>query len=77
MKQLNVNVTPEFERDLRKVMKDRGIKRKSDALRTLAREAAEKIERRKNYDFSELIGAALGGRENPNPKFKTEDDLWS
>lgn len=77
MKQLNLNVTPEFERDLRKFMKDRGIKRKSDALRTLAREAAGKIERRKDFDFSALIGAALGGPENPHPKFQTEDDLWS
>ncbi len=77
MKQLNLNVTPQFARDLRKFMKDRGIQRKSDALKTLAREAAEKIDRRRNYDFGELVGVALGGRENPNPKFKTEDDLWS
>ena len=70
-----MNVTPQFERDLRKFMKDRGIKRKSDALKTLAREAAEKIEKRTN--FSSWIGAALSGKPNPNPRFKSEDDLWS
>jgi Arc/MetJ-type ribon-helix-helix transcriptional regulator len=77
MKQLNVNITPEFERDLRRVMKVKGLKTKSDAVRQAVREAAERAHPTKKYDFRSLIGIALGGKENPNPRFKTEDDLWS
>lgn len=77
MKQLNVNITAAFERDLRRFMKAAGIKRKSDAVRQAVREAAERARPQKKYDFHSLIGVALGGTENPNPRFKTEDDLWS
>jgi hypothetical protein len=77
MKQLNLNVTKEFERDLKLVMKQQGIKRKSDAVRLAVREAAEKHRRKERFDFRSLIGVGLGGNPNPNPKFQTEDDLWS
>jgi hypothetical protein len=77
MKQLNLNVTPEFEKDLRRVMKSAGIKRKSDAVRQAVREAAERSHRRETTDFRSWIGLALKGRPNPKPRFKSEDDLWS
>lgn len=77
MKQLNVNITPEFERDLRRVMKHARIKRKSDAVRQAIHEMAERQARAKRTDFRSWIGLALGGKPNPNPRFKTEDDLWS
>jgi Arc/MetJ-type ribon-helix-helix transcriptional regulator len=77
MKQLNVNITPEFERDLRRLMKAGGFKTKSEAVRHAIREVAERAHPKKKYDFRSLIGVALGGKENPNPRFKTEDDLWS
>jgi Arc/MetJ-type ribon-helix-helix transcriptional regulator len=77
MKQLNVNVTDEFEKDLRRVMKAGGYKTKSEAVRQAVRQAAARAHGKKAYDFRSLIGVALGGKENPNPRFKTEDDLWS
>jgi len=77
MKQLNLNVTPEFEKDLRRVMKAGGFKTKSEAVRHAVHDVAERTQQKKAYDFRSLIGVALGGKQNPNPRFKTEDDLWS
>jgi hypothetical protein len=76
MKQLNLNVTPEFERDLKLFMKRKDIKRKSDAIRCAIREAASRTVVPKT-DFRSWIGVAAKDLPNPNPRFKTEDDLWS
>jgi hypothetical protein len=77
MKQLNLNVTPEFERDLKLFMKRKGIKRKSDAIRTALRELAERSGAKSDCDFHSLLGIGLQAPLHPNPRFKTEDDLWS
>jgi hypothetical protein len=77
MKQLNLNVTPEFERDLKLFMKRKGIKRKSDAIRTAFRELAERAKTKADCDFHSLLGIGLKAPLNPNPRFKTEDELWS
>jgi mRNA-degrading endonuclease YafQ of YafQ-DinJ toxin-antitoxin module len=77
MKQLNLNVTPEFERDLKLFMKRKGIKRKSDAIRTALRELALRATPKSNCDFHALLGIGLKAPLNPNPRFKTEDELWS
>ena len=76
MKQLNLNVTPEFERDLKLFMKRKGIRSKSDAIRSAIREAAARTAIAKT-DFRSWIGIAAKDPPNPNQKFKTEDDLWS
>ena len=77
VKQLNLNVTPEFERDLKLFMKQKGIKRKSDAIRTALRELASRAGAKTDCNFQELLGIGLKAPLNPNPRFKTEDDLWS
>ena len=77
MKQINVNVSSDFERDLKLVMKTSKIASKSEALRRLVTQEAEKIRRKKRFDFHSLIGIGVGGAPNPTPKFKSEDDLWS
>lgn len=77
MKQLNLNVTPEFERDLKLFMKRKGITRKSDAIRIALREFAEREKARSDCDFHSLLGIGLKAPLNPNPRFKTQDDLWS
>jgi hypothetical protein len=77
MKQLNLNVTPEFERDLKLFMRRKGIKRKSDAIRTALREFAERERVKSDCDFHSLLGIGLKTPVNPNPRFKTEDELWS
>jgi len=77
MRQLNLNVTPEFERDLRQFMKKKGIKSKSDAVRQAMREAAARTETNSTFDFRALLGLGLKAPLNPKPRFKSEDDLWS
>jgi hypothetical protein len=77
MKQLNLNVTPEFERDLRQFMKRKGITRKSEAVRRALREAVAQTPRNADFDFRSWIGLALKAPLNPKPRFRSEDDLWS
>lgn len=77
MKQLNLNVTPEFERDLKLLMKRRGVKNKSELIREVLREFAERERAKSDFDFHSLLGIGLKAPLNPNPRFKTEDDLWS
>ena len=77
MKQLNLNVTPQFERDLRQYMKRQGILKKSDALRLAMREAAARGDGHADYDYRSWLGLGLKSPLNPKPRFKSEDDLWS
>ena len=56
MPQLNLNVTPEFERDLEALMKARGLKNKSDAIRLAVREARLAPNPPLKLDLSALIG---------------------
>jgi len=77
MRQLNLNVTREFDRDLRLLMQARGIPNKSDAVRTAVREAAERSAGAASFDFRSLLGMGL---RSPLPRRRrrlTEDDLWS
>jgi hypothetical protein len=77
MKQLNLNVTPDFERDLRRFMKKKGIARKSDAIRQALREAVARAGVPAKYDYRSWLGLGLKAPLNPKLRFKTEDDLWS
>lgn len=74
MKQLNLNVTPEFARDLRAFMKARKIKRKSEAIRVAVHELAERS--RKPTDFHSWLGLALTKHTKPNLNPNIDDDLW-
>jgi hypothetical protein len=75
MAQLNLNVTDEFERDLRTVMKARKIKQKSDAIRYAVAAAASAEKKRR--DFAALLGVFASAKPNPHPRFKNEDELWN
>jgi len=77
MSQLNLNVTPEFERDLRRYMKQRSIKRKSDAIRQALREAVERAGSGSDYDFRAWLGLGLKAPLRRKPRFQSEDELWS
>jgi hypothetical protein len=77
MRQLSLNITPEFDRDLRRFMRERGIARKSDAVRLALREAVARSGRGKQYDFRTWLGLALKAPLRRKPKFHGEDDLWS
>ncbi len=76
MRQLNLNVTPEFERDLQQFMKKKGISRKSDAIRRAVRDAAARSAP-PPCDYRTWLGLGLREPLNPAPRFRSEDDLWS
>lgn len=77
MAQLNLNLTPQFNKDLEKYMKHKGISTKSEALRMALREIVELISTSKKSDFSSWLGAGLKAEARTDRKFKTEDDIWS
>ena len=77
MGQLNIILTPEFERDLQRLMKIRGIRTKSDAIRVAVQEIARRGAVPDPAQFGELLGAGLRAPMNAKPKFRSEDDLWS
>lgn len=77
MSQININVTPEFARDLSRYMKRKGIRQKTEAIRKAVCEAAEKVNASgKEGEFRNLLGIGLKAPLNPYPRFKTEDELW-
>jgi len=77
MRQLNLNVTPEFERDLRRFMREKGIAKKSDAIRQALHEAVAKGGGSSRSDFRSWLGLGLKAPLNPKPRFRSEDELWS
>ena len=77
MKQLNLNVTPDFERDLRNYMRLKSIPNKSDALRQALREAVARDSNHKEYDYRKWLGLGLKAPLSRRRRFKSEDDLWS
>jgi metal-responsive CopG/Arc/MetJ family transcriptional regulator len=76
MQQLNLNVTPDFERDLERYMKQRGIATKSDAIRQALREAVARAGTAE-YDYREWLGLGLRAPLRRKRRFQSEDDLWS
>jgi hypothetical protein len=78
MKQLNLQLTPEFEEELAEYMRLRRVRTKSDAVRLAVREAVARERRQPmNSDFSKWLGLGVRVPENPEPKFKSDDDLWN
>ena len=76
MQQLNLNVTPDFERDLQRYMKQRGIPTKSDAIRQALREAVARSGGG-DYDYRGWLGLGLKAPLPRKRRFHSEDDLWS
>jgi metal-responsive CopG/Arc/MetJ family transcriptional regulator len=77
MRQLNLNVTEEFERDLRRFMRQKGITKQSEAIRQALREAVAKASSASQSDYRSWLGLGLKAPLNPKPRFGSEDDLWS
>jgi len=77
MRQLNLNVTPEFERDLRQFMKRKKIASKSGAIRLALREAVTSAENGGEYDFRAWLGIGLKAPLRRKLRFRSEDELWS
>jgi len=78
MAQFNLNVDPEFEETLTRLMRLRGIKTKSGAIRWAVRCALEiEQERSTCCDFFGWIGLGKAAPENATPVFHSDDELWS
>ncbi len=73
MSQLNIQMTPEFERNLRKYMTARGIKTKSEAVRQAVEESLARIPEPTMMDWSSL---RCGFGSTPH-RFEDNDSLWS
>ncbi len=56
MTQVNIHTTPEFEEDLATLMKARGVRSKSEAIRLAVREAAAPYRAARRHDLRPLIG---------------------
>lgn len=76
MRQININVTPEFDKALSLLMASRGLSSKSAAIRVAVAEATERS-LAENTDFRSWIGAGLKAASSKRRRFKSEDDLWS
>lgn len=77
MSQLNIHLSPEFEQVLAEYMRLRGLRTKSDAIRLAVRESLEReLRRHQTPDFSAWVGLGQRSPENPNPRFRSDDDLW-
>lgn len=77
MSQINLNTTPEFERDLREIMGILGVNNKSSVIRKAVEEYLTALKKSKaKHDFSAWIGAGISENMNPAPKFSSNDALW-
>jgi len=78
MTQLNLHVTPEFQADLRRLQRLRGLRSKSEAVRLAVREALERdLRGAARADFHEWLGLGLRAPLNPSPQFASHADLWA
>jgi hypothetical protein len=77
MKRLNLNLTPEFERDLRRYMRLRRISLKSDAIHAALREAVARGPDTRGYDYRAWLRMGLKAPPNKHRRFRSEDELWS
>jgi hypothetical protein len=75
MAQLNLNTTPSFERALARLMRVRGIRSKSEAIRVAVEECAAAATRG-TADFESWLGLGTKAPLNPRPRFATHADLW-
>jgi hypothetical protein len=74
--QMNMNVTPEFEKNLAHLMKLRGFKTKSEAIRVAVEEAFQAAIRKPTFDFQGLLGLANVEPDRPGAQPITDDMLW-
>jgi hypothetical protein len=76
MSQLNIHMTEAFEKKLKRYMRVRGIKTKSDAVRTAVEESLRLAEKPRKFSINDLYGLAKNLPKTPRSQWLTEDDLW-
>jgi hypothetical protein len=77
MRQIRLNITEEFERDLRRLMRHKGITNECEAIHQAVREATTKADATRHSDFRSWLGLGLKAPLNPKPRFCSHDELWS
>ncbi|MEA2561081.1 MAG: hypothetical protein QOH06_2585 [Acidobacteriota bacterium] len=78
MPQLIIHLTPELEKALTDYMRLRRVKTKSDAVRLALLEAVDRERRGQPAPrFSQWLGLCRQAPESPNPRFHSDEDLWS
>lgn len=77
MSQISVELNPELEQALAEYMKLRHIETEAEALRAALAEVVERERPRHSQDFSRWLGIGLQAPQNPQPRFRSDDDLWS
>jgi hypothetical protein len=77
MSQLNIHMTEAFEKKLKRYMRARGIKTKSDALQQALDDAIKLTTKKPSKDsFKDLLGSANKFPQRPRRDWLSEDDLW-
>ncbi len=77
MAQLNIHLNADLEENLARLVRLKGLRSKSDAVRIAVKEAVERETRmRTTVDFGQWIGLALKAPINRKPRFQTDDDVW-
>jgi hypothetical protein len=74
---MHLKITEEFERDLRRFMRQKGITKQSEAIRQAVREAAARAGTVTRSDFQSWLGLGLKTSLKLKPRFCSDDDLWS
>lgn len=76
MQQLNIRLSAASEAELRELMRRRGLRSKSEAIRLAVAEALARTADAPAPDFRSWIGLARRLPLNPSPRFASDDDLW-
>lgn len=77
MNQINLHIDAEFEEKLKRLMRVRKFKTKSEAIRTAIDEILHReLQKTRSTDFTHWLGLAKQVSVNPKPKFRSDDDLW-
>lgn len=77
MQQLNVRLSAAARAELLELMRRRGLRSKSEAIRLAVAEALARTAEAPAPDFQSWIGLARRLPLNPTPRFASDDDLWS
>ena len=77
-KQLNLQMTKEFEKAVDALVRHGEYPSKSEAVRQAVLDAARRLKRsgQASY-FRDLLVESSAFELNPKPRFRSDDDLWS
>ena len=77
MKQLNLNIKPELQKDLDEYMRRMKIAQKSEAIRRALHEVVEQLRHVSTpVNYLQWLGTGLKTPPNRHPRFKNEKSLW-